>query len=431
MNGFVVSAPHSGSGKTIVTLGLLRALKDKGVAVAPAKAGPDYIDPAFHQAASGEACINLDPWAMRPDLLQLLAAHHASGRLLAVEAMMGLFDGAADGTGSAADLAALLGLPIVFVVDASRMAQSAAALVAGYRNHRPDVHFAGVVLNRVGSARHEVMLRTALEPIGLPVLGVVPHNRVLVVPERHLGLVQASEHDALEPMVQAAGEIMAEHCDLSAIAGLTTDSPANEGGATLRLPPLGQHMAVARDTAFAFSYPHLLDGWRAQGVELSFFSPLADEAPAGDAEAVFLPGGYPELHASQLAAADQFRAGMAAARDRGATIYGECGGYMVLGEALTDAAGDSHAMLGFLPVETSFAKRTRHLGYRRLNPLATGPWAMPLTAHEFHYTTIVREGPGDPLFAATDALGNDLGPQGLQVGRVCGSWQHVIDRSDI
>ena len=429
MNGFAVAAPHSGSGKTIVTLGLLRALKDKGVPVAPAKAGPDYIDPAFHQAASGESCINLDPWAMRPDLLRTLARDHGERRLLVVEAMMGLFDGAADGTGSAADLTALLGLPVVFVVDASRMAQSVAALVGGYRGHRSDVRFAGVVLNRMGSTRHEAMLRKALEPTGVPVLGVVPHDATLAVPERHLGLVQADEHDGLETMVSAAATRIAECCDLEAIAVLK-GKPEGNPEAPSRLPPLGQHMAIASDIAFAFAYPHLLDGWRAQGAELSFFSPLADEAPPKGADAVFLPGGYPELHSAKLAAAHHFRAGMENVLDRGATIYGECGGYMVLGERVIDAEGASHKMLGLLPVETSFAERKRHLGYRRLSPQPGAPWAMPLTAHEFHYSTIVREGAGDALYSAQDALGADLGSQGLRIGAICGSWQHVIDRAD-
>lgn len=196
------------------------------------------------------------------------------------------------------------------------------------------------------------------------------------------------------------------------------------------IPPLGQRIAVARDIAFAFAYPHLLDGWRAQGAELTFFSPLGDEAPDASADAVFLPGGYPELHAGALAAADGFRAGMAAARDRGAAIYGECGGYMALGKGLVDADGARHAMLGFLPVETSFSTRTRHLGYRRLDPLAGAPWPMPLTAHEFHYATVLREGPGDALFAARDARGSDLGHYGRRVGTVSGSWCHVIDRAD-
>ncbi len=427
MNGFLIAAPHSGSGKTVVTLGLLRALGASGVEVAPAKAGPDYIDPAFHTAASGETCLNLDPWAMRPGLLRALAETHGRDRLLVVEAMMGLHDGAADGSGSAADLAALLGLPVVFVVDASRMAQSVAALVAGYRDHRADVPIAGVILNRVGSARHEAMLRAALGETA--VLGVVPNDADLALPSRHLGLVQAGEHGALESFIDHAGRVMRRHCDLPAIGGLTIGQSLVDAGSPSLLPPLGQRVAVARDVAFAFAYPHLLDGWRAQGAELSFFSPLADEAPAPDADAVFLPGGYPELHAGAIAAANTFRAGMTAARDRGAAIYGECGGYIVLGQTLTDGDGAAHAMLGLLPVETSFAARKRHLGYRRLAPLAASPWPMPLTAHEFHYASIVREGTGEALFAARDALGADLGQYGRRVGAVSGSWCHVIDRA--
>ncbi|MBO6637228.1 MAG: cobyrinate a,c-diamide synthase [Roseitalea sp.] len=439
MNGFLVAAPHSGSGKTVVTLGLLRALRDAGHVLAPAKAGPDYIDPAFHAAASGETCINLDPWAMRPALLRTLAASHGADRLLVTEAMMGLFDGAADGTGSAADLGALLGLPVVFVVDASRMAQSIAALVSGYRGHRPDLLFASVILNRVGSPRHEKMLRAALDPLDVPVLGVVPHDTGLALPERHLGLVQAGEHAALEPFIAHAGMVMARCCDLEALACLPGPSrlaalaPQDERGelaAVSGLPPLGQRIAIARDVAFAFAYPHLLDGWRGQGAELSFFSPLSDEAPEPDADAVFLPGGYPELHAGAIAGATRFKIGMEAARDRGAVIYGECGGYMVLGEGLTDADGAHQAMLGFLPVETSFATRTRHLGYRRLDPLPGAPWPMKLTAHEFHYATVMREGDTEALFAVRDAQCADLGQYGRRVGTVSGSWCHVIDRVD-
>ena len=437
MNRFVVAAPHSGSGKTVVTLGLLRALRDAGRAPAPAKAGPDYIDPAFHAAASGARCVNLDPWAMRPALLRALEADHGAGRLLVVEAMMGLYDGAADGTGAAADLAAHLGLPVVFVVDASRMAHSVAALVGGYRDHRPALDFAGVILNRVGSARHEAMLRRALAPLDMPVLGAVPNDAALALPARHLGLVQAGEHEALEAFIAHAGTVMARCCDLDALGGLAPSqegdgrlAPQDEGVDARRLPPLGQRIAVARDVAFAFAYRHLIDGWRALGAELTFFSPLADGAPDARADAVFLPGGYPELHAGTIAHAARFRAGMQAARDRGALIYGECGGYMALGEGLTDADGGRHAMLGFLPVETSFARRARHLGYRRLEPLPGAPWTMPLTAHEFHYATIVREGPGEALFATRDALGADLGHCGRRAGRVAGSWCHVIDRAD-
>ncbi len=432
MRGFLVAAPHSGSGKTTLTLGLLRALRDRGVALAPAKAGPDYIDPAFHTEAAGEICINLDPWAMRPDLLRILATRHAAGdRLLAVEGMMGLYDSAADGEGSPADLAALLGLPVVFVVDCARMAHSIAALVAGFNDFRSDVLIAGVILNRVGSARHEEMLRDALDPSGIPVLGAMRQDPSLALPSRHLGLVQAREHENLDRFIADAAFAVTVSLDLDRIAALTTMTSDEEVTAGVpRLPPLGQRIAVARDAAFAFSYPHLLRGWQRQGAEISLFSPLAGEAPAEDADAVYLPGGYPELNAGRIAAAAGFLSGLRAAAGAGKPVYGECGGYMVLGEGLIDADGARHEMAGLLPVVTSYEKRKRHLGYRRLKPLAASPWALPLTAHEFHYSTLVSEGEGERLFSAADARGADLGPMGLRRGSVAGSYMHVIDRAD-
>jgi cobyrinic acid a,c-diamide synthase len=180
-------------------------------------------------------------------------------------------------------------------------------------------------------------------------------------------------------------------------------------------------------SAFAFSYPHLLEGWRGQGAELSFFSPLGDEAPGADADAIYLPGGYPELQAGVLAKASHFRKGMTAAAARGARIYGECGGYMVLGEGLIDADGHRHEMLGLLPLVTSYATRKRHLGYRRLHSLAPGLFEDGFTAHEFHYSTIVSEGAADRLFEAEDALGEKLGAVGLRRGAVAGSYMHLID----
>lgn len=429
MSGLLIAAPASGSGKTTVTLGLARALADAGLRLVSGKAGPDYIDPAFHAAASGKPCFNYDPWAMRPDLVRANAAHQAGGGdFLLVEAMMGLFDGAADGTGAPADLAATLDLPVVLVIDCSRMSQSVAALARGYRDHRGDVHVAGVILNKVGSARHEAMLRAALETAGIAIFGVLRSDPALALPERHLGLVQAGEHEALEAFITHAAGVVARDCDLDRLAALAAGHAASPPpSAVLHLPPLGQRIAIAEDRAFAFTYQHLLLGWRMAGASLSFFSPLADEAPAADADAVYLPGGYPELHAGTLAVAGRFRQGMLEAARRGARIYGECGGYMTLGEGLVDAAGVRHAMLGLLPLVTSFAERRRHLGYRRVTPLAGSGFAAPMTAHEFHYSTLVHEGEAERLFAVTDAVGEDLGMAGLRRDAVSGSYMHLID----
>ncbi|MBO0905072.1 cobyrinate a,c-diamide synthase [Jiella sonneratiae] len=444
MAGLMIAAPASGAGKTTVTLALIAALRAAGHRVASAKAGPDYIDPAFHAAASGRECLNLDPFAMRPALLRHLAAEQRRGaERFVVEAMMGLFDGAADGSGSPADLAALLGTRIVLVVDCARQSHSVAALVSGFHRFRGDTRLSGLVLNRVGSPRHLKMLEEALRPLGLPVLAALPRRDDLVLPERHLGLVQASEHADLAGFLARAGEWLSENADLDALAELAgsgdlfpDDDPPPPRPPLL--PPPGQRVAVARDAAFAFLYPHLLGGWRAAGAELSFFSPLLGEAPPEGCDAVFLPGGYPELHAGRLAGAESFRKGMHAAAAGGALIYGECGGYMTLGEGLVDAEGTRHEMLGLLPLETSFAERRRHLGYRRLRPAEAG--ASPfggvgaggvLTGHEFHYATVVaeRRERAAPLFHARDARGAELGPTGLRRGRVMGSFCHVIDRA--
>ncbi|WP_422370925.1 cobyrinate a,c-diamide synthase [Hoeflea sp.] len=432
MSGFMIAAPQSGSGKTTVTLGLLRALKRRGVALAPGKAGPDYIDPAFHAAASGETCLNYDPWAMREDLLLANASLQSQGgRMLVIEAMMGLFDGAADGSGSAGDLAGLLGLPVVLVIDCASMSQSVAALAQGFSNFHPDVLVAGFILNRVASARHEGMLRQALEKARVDVVGVIPRDTRLELPHRHLGLVQAGEHPELARLIDDAADLMEARIDFAKLQRLAKRGTGKVAPANIsRLPPPAQNIAVARDEAFAFMYEHMLLGWRRRGAEISFFSPLANEAPDETCEAVVLPGGYPELHAGRIAAAGTFRAGMAAALERGALVYGECGGFMVLGEGLIDADGLRHEMLGALPLVTSFAERKRHLGYRRVTPKPGFFWDMELSAHEFHYASIVSEGDADRVFEARDALGSTLLPAGLQRGRVSGSFLHIIDRID-
>lgn len=421
-DGFIIAAPRSGSGKTLVTLGLVAALRALGRRVAPAKVGPDYIDAAILSRVAGRPALNLDPWAMPPAQLRGLAAT-ADGDLLVVEGVMGLFDGAVDGSGSTGDLAASLGLPVVLVVDAERQAQSVAPLVAGFANWRREVRVAAVILNRVATTRHETMLRQALTATAIPVLGALPRRETLALPERHLGLVLPGEVEGFGEVVSAAASAVADYLDLDllqALAGNVAAAPPPPA-----LPPLGQHIAVARDDAFAFLYEHLLAGWRGQGAELSFFSPLADEAPAANADAIYLSGGYPELHGGRLAAAATFKAGLTAAREKGALIYGECGGYMVLGESLVDKQGTPHAMAGLLPVTTRIDRPRRTLGYRHLRQDGALPWPAELRGHEFHYSSGSRPNL-PPLFAATDASGRALEPMGAVLGRVMGSYAHVI-----
>ena len=419
---FVVAATASGSGKTMLTLGLLRAFRNRGLKVASAKVGPDHIDPRFHEAASGRPCLNLDPWAMKREVVaSLLSDVNHDADLIIVEGVMGLFDGPQGAKGSTADLAQDMGLPIVLVLDASHQGQSIAALAEGFINHRKGLVFAGLILNRVASDKHAAILTAALAPLNIPILGLVRRSDSLNWPSRHLGLVQAQENQELELFIETTSLAVARETKLDKLLTLGPEIRPESLQATT-LPPLGQKIAVASDLVFSFAYPHVLQGWKKAGAELSLFSPLKDEAPKADCDAIFLPGGYPELHAGQISQNHQFLNGL---RNSKALIYGECGGYMVLGDALIDAEGQSHAMAGLLPLTTSFAKRKLHLGYRQLSPLG-GPWKKPLRGHEFHYSSIENEGKAERLFKASDAAGEDLGNIGLKRGNVMGSYAHII-----
>ena len=433
--GLIVAAPASGSGKTTVTLGLLRALRNRGVRAAAFKAGPDYIDPAFHAAAAGRACGNLDPWAMRPATLAAGYRRAAADADVVIgEGVMGLFDGAAGGAGSTASLAAALALPAVLVVDARGMAASAAATIEGFARHRRDVPVAGAILNRIAGDRHARLIGEACEA---PPLGFVPRDAALALPERHLGLVQAAEHPRLEAFLESAAAHLGAAVDLDRLLALARPPRlAGETGAAAAdaAPPLGRRIAVAEDAAFGFVYDHWRAAWSAAGARVVPFSPLADEAPDADADAVFLPGGYPELHAGRLAAAGRFLAGVRAAAARGAAVYGECGGYMALGEGLIDGDGRRHAMAGLLPLETSFAAPRLTLGYRALTLRADGPLG-PAGAvwrgHEFHYAAALREdrARAETLFDGCEPDGRETGAAGLARGRVCGAFCHLIDRA--
>lgn len=439
--GAIIAAASSNSGKTTVTLALLALLMRRGLRVASCKVGPDYIDPAFHALTTGRACYNLDGWAMRPETIASLTGRAAQNAdLLIVEGVMGLFDGApvegddlaALAPGSTAEIAALTVLPVILVLRAKGIGATAAALLDGLRRHHPNVDVAGVIFNEVGGERHRDMLARAARRADIAVLGYLPSFGDLALPSRHLGLVQAEEQDDLAGYAVRLADRLAPHLDLDALVALLR-APANgTNQSSAPIPPLGQRIAVARDVAFGFTYAATLEGWRAAGAELSFFSPLADQAPATNADAVFLPGGYPELHAGRLAANGSFLGGLRLVAQRGATIYGECGGYMALGEGLIDAEGRRHAMAGLLPVVTSFAERKLHLGYRQAALLADNPLGRAkacFRGHEFHYARVVSEGDSPPLFRVQDALCRDLGSAGRRQGSVFGSFLHLIDRA--
>lgn len=433
--GILIAAPGSGTGKTTLCLGLLRALRDQGLAVQAFKCGPDYIDPGFHRVASGHESLNLDSWSMPTHTIGALITSATEDKDFVVcEGAMGLFDGGANsgesGTGAAADIAAMTGWPVVLVLDVSSQAQSAAAVAVGFSALRKDVHIAGVVLNRVASARHEALIRTAMQIAGVPVLGVLPRNTDILLPERHLGLEQSQELDDREDRMSAMGRFVADHVDLDALMSVARAAHPSTAS-THRVTPPGQRIALADDIAFSFMYPHLRNAWQAAGAELLPFSPLANESPDERADVCWLPGGYPELHAGTLAAASQFRKGLQAfAQSR--QVHGECGGYMAMGDALIDAGGVRHEMAGLLGLVTSFEHRRLHLGYRfseLLSPMPGLAAGTCLRGHEFHYSTIIEQ-PDEPLARVVDASGSEVSETGSWRDNASGSFFHLVARAD-
>ncbi|MGH8034012.1 MAG: cobyrinate a,c-diamide synthase, partial [Lysobacterales bacterium] len=426
----LIAAPASGQGKTTVACALARLHARQGRRVRVFKCGPDFLDPYWLTLASGAPVHQLDLWMTgEADCAQRLHEAALEADLIIVEGVMGLFDGQP----SAADLAQRFGLPVLAVIDASAMAGTFGALAWGLQHYREGLRFAGVLANRVASPGHAAMLEDGLrEPAQWQ--GALMRDAAFTLPERHLGLVMANElGDAMQRLDAAAdalaaaklGQMSADDLQAWSVTFEADDSPqeAFPAGALQ-----GQTIAVARDAAFCFLYAANLDCLQALGARLAYFSPLADTA-LPPCDALWLPGGYPELHAGRLAASHGFRRGMRAAAQRGAALYGECGGYMVLGEGLIDASGRRHAMAALLPVETSFAEPRLQLGYRALRLASPSPLGAPgdrLAGHEFHYATLGREGLLPALFEAADAAGRRLGRVGLVKGRIMGSFIHLI-----
>ncbi|MCY4304268.1 MAG: cobyrinate a,c-diamide synthase [Aestuariivita sp.] len=427
--GLLISAPASGTGKTTVMLGLLRAFTERGLKVQPFKSGPDYIDPAFHKVSAGRNSFNLDTWAMSARQISTILNESEGADICVCEGSMGLYDGVATcgqvGFGSSAEMANYMGWPVILVLDVAGQAQSSAATALGFRAYDHELPLAGVILNRVASARHERLVRLGMERAGIQVFGCLPRRGDLALPERHLGLIQAVEHTNLESAIVQYAAFLREHVNLDEIIAtarskaLTFDYDA--------IPPPAQRIALANDAAFTFTYPYLVKAWRAMGAEILPFSPLANEPPHVDADFVWLPGGYPELHAGTLGSAKIFLAGIRQHADS-KPVHGECGGYMVLGNALIDKNGVRHQMSGLLGLVTSYEKRKLHLGYRRAIlslPMLGFLSGTALRGHEFHYSTILEQ-PDAKLAYVTDADGHAVAETGSYRGHVTGTFFHLI-----
>jgi cobyrinic acid a,c-diamide synthase len=428
--GLIIAATHSGAGKTSTTTGIIAALRRRGLGVQPFKCGPDYIDPGFLSTAAGRPCFNLDGFAMNASEMAGTIALAGSHDLAIAEGVMGLFDAGPamgkTGAGSTADIAAATGWPVILVIDAAKMAQTAGAIALGCATFRPDVRVAGVILNRVASDRHRALAEIGLSQAGIPLFGSLPARKDGHLPSRHLGLVQSDEMPNLSAIIDGLADSIIEGVDLDALIAVARPT-IFQRQQPLRLVPPGGRIALARDDAFSFIYPHMVAGWRAAGATILPFSPLADEAPDDSADVVWLPGGYPELHAARLASATNFHRGMHAF-SRTRPIHGECGGYMTLGASIMTSDGVRHAMLGLLGLETSFSPRRMRLGYRRATLLAPMPGlaaGTKLTGHEFHYAGITHQ-PDEPLADISDAAGATMPETGSRRGNVTGSFFHLI-----
>ncbi len=424
--GMVIAATHSGAGKSLITMAILRALKQQGLTMAAAKVGPDYIDPAFHAKAIDGICYNYDLWAMQPSTLSMVAKHLSNADMAIIEGVLGLFDGSISGVGSTADVAVKLGLPVILVVDAGAMGQSVAALVHGFASYRADIKIAGIIFNNIGTMRHEKMLRAAVKELNIDVIGCLPRHADMVLPSRHLGLVHADEMHGFESFIDKAARYICQNLDMRLLASKANFFTNLEKNTAFSLPPLGQKIAIAKDAAFNFIYPHISEQWHKAGAEISFFSPLNNQIPALDVDAVFFAGGYPELFAGELSGKDKLRTRLKQLGKQGALIYGECGGYMVMGKAIIDKDGVAHKMFDLLDLTTSFANPKRQLGYRQLQHDSQLPWSKNLNGHEFHYTQTTKA-TGEPLFKACDAQGETHPDMGLQDGKIMGSYAHIID----
>jgi len=418
----LISAPASGAGKTTVATGLMAALRRRGTTVAGFKVGPDYIDPGYHALATGRPGRNLDPVLVGEQRIAPLAAYGAAGAQLAiVEGVMGLFDGRAgtEGHGSTAHVAALLGAPVLLVVDVRGQGRSLAALLHGFRSFDESVRIAGVVLNRVGSARHEQVCRQACVEVGLPVLGALRRDDALAVPSRHLGLVTAAEHATAERVVARWADAVAAQVDLDAVMSLAAPAAATtrwEPAAEIAAVAGGPVVAVAGGPAFTFGYPEQTELLAAAGAEVVGFNPLRDESLPPGTAGVVLPGGFPECHTDALSANAALRGEIAALAHSGAPVHAECGGLMYLCRSV-----DGAPMCGVLDAE---AVMTAHLvlGYRdavALRGSVLHPAGARVTGHEFHRTTVTPRA-GDPAWVWAGAQ-----PEGFVQGAIHASFLHT------
>ena len=427
----IVSAPRSNSGKTMIVLGLAGALRKRNIMTSVGKVGPDFIDPMFHRMVCPESSVTLDTWGLRQQNLQARITRLSQGYdFILLEGVMGLFDGGPAGVGSTASLAKITKWPVILIVDVAQQAQSVAPWIYGLISWQEGVDVVGCILNRVGRLRHMRLLEEAIRNLDITLLGMIPQRKTLEYPSRHLGLTPPDHTERGQCLLSEAIKNVEDSVDLDLLYTLAYSGMTCRVQNSHTLLPLGQRISLAYDEAFCFFYHDLIDEWRSLGVEFVLFSPLADQGPAQDCDAIILPGGYPELYAAKLANNNRFLSLLRRSRDKGTKIYGECGGYMVLGLGLEDANHHRHAMAGLLPLATSFAQPQLHIGYRRVELVSNsilGDVGTRFRGHEFHYATFYTPEQGPPLFRAFDAANKEYGMAGLNLENVAGSFVHLLD----
>ena len=434
----VIAGVRSGVGKTTIATGIMGALTRRGLRVQPFKAGPDYIDPSYHQLACGVPSRNLDTWLLpHPTVQELFQRAGSDSDVCVVEGVMGVFDGHSSLTedGSTAELAKLIDAPVVLIADASKVARSVAAEVLGYQQFDPDLRIAGVILNGVGGPRHMEFCQPQIEATtGLPVLGYLPRRQELVQPERHLGLIPTVEGTVARQWYDTLIDQVEETIDLEAILGLAATarpSPATPTVYPVERVPKRARIGVAQDKAFSFYYQDSLDLLEAWGAEIVPFSPIEDESLPPGVGGLYLGGGFPELFARELASNGPMHSSIRDAVNRGVPVYAECGGLMYLGSNLTGQDGIDYPMIGLIPAASSMSNARLTLGYREVEALSDGPLlreGQRIRGHEFHWSTLDQE--PEPRESVYRVVNQDGRPDGFQAGSVWASYIHIHLGSD-
>lgn len=430
----VIAGTHSGVGKTTIVTGLLAALKERGLTVQSYKVGPDYIDPGYHQLATGKTSHNLDTWLVPTDKILPIFTKTALGNDIAViEGVMGLYDGGRQGVSSTAAISKLLKAPVILVIDARSMGESAAAIALGYKMYDQEVNIVGVIINRLGSSNHEKMVREALERLNIPILGCIYRNEALGMPERHLGLTPVAEHLTEDLLTNLRTQI-SQQVDVSAILEIAQQAPSLPlvvaGQAVPAHEAQGVRIGVAQDEAFSFYYPESIDVLEAMGAEIVPFSPLRDkELP--NVHGLLLGGGFPEMFLKELSGNSSMRQSIAKACKDGMPIYGECGGLMYLTKGIMDFDGTHYDMVGVIPASCSMQTTLQTVGYVEAIALTDNILCSAgesLRGHEFHFSLMnIEESPDDFPWAFTfkKTRTGAVYPGGYVHGNVVASYLHM------